>query len=92
MSNRFFLSGLQCTEETLLNAMNVADDIFVRDINSRNIISRATTEVALIESVTELGAPLRYQCEALLALMRGDPLNGIYDMLAAAAKEEKLAR
>ena len=89
VSDRFLLIGLQCTKETLLNAMNVVDDVFVRDINSQNIIARAWSEVALIEAITELGAPLRYQCEALLDLMRGEPLNDIYDKVASAAREKK---
>lgn len=79
-SDGYFLRGLRVDKDELLEAMNVCDDAIVaawQEQGEWRIRARAEAELELLDRIAAAGCPARTKCQAVLQLMRGEPLETI---------------
>ncbi|MCX6378795.1 MAG: hypothetical protein NT023_04855, partial [Armatimonadetes bacterium] len=81
VSDRHFMRGLRIREEELLIAMNVLDDAFVQDIDTRGIVRRAEEELQTLQNIMHSHAEPQNRCEAILKLIGGQPYHEIVALL-----------
>ncbi|BAF59819.1 hypothetical protein PTH_1638 [Pelotomaculum thermopropionicum SI] len=103
LTDSYFLQGLRLDQRELLEAMDVCDDIIVKESRKSNVSDRAKNELKLLEEIMKSQADNRLKCEAILALMAGesqdkikeklyrqDKVNGVINLDKPANKKQKV--
>ncbi|MQL51623.1 hypothetical protein GFC01_04980 [Desulfofundulus thermobenzoicus] len=103
LTDSYFLQGLRLDQRELLEAMDVCDDIIVKESRKSNVSDRAKNELKLLEEIKKSQAGNRLKCEAILALMAGesqdkikeklyrhDKVNGVINLDKPANKKQKV--
>lgn len=77
LTDGFFFRGLKVSEDSLIDAMDVADDALLRDTRTRNIKDRCRAELALVEKIEEANIDAKERCTLLWRILDGDPIEEI---------------
>lgn len=91
LSDPFFFCGLRVAEEELIDVMNVADDVLIRDMaksGSTMIKERCKSELAFLTSIEKSILEPRNKCALVYRLINGEKLS-ILNLLLAEAEEQK---
>jgi hypothetical protein len=73
MTDGFFMRGLACNLFELVEAMNIADDEFCRDLRARNMINRGREELSIIDRIADEVDDPRERCRLLQMVISDKP-------------------
>jgi hypothetical protein len=85
LTDSFFFRGLTISEESLIEVMNVADDVLLRDMGSRGLKDRCRAELALLSRIEKASIDPREKCSLVFQLIDGGPITAIDEALGKAA-------
>lgn len=87
MTDPFFLRGMHVPEDELIDVMNVANDVIVRDRETRKIKARCEAELEIILQIRNSSLDPRAKCELLWRVIDFDNLDAIASVLVDREKK-----
>ncbi len=91
ISDNFFFRGLKVPEDALIDAMNVADDSLVQEINQRRIKERCKAELDLLLRIEKSPQKPQEKCGLVFRLLDGDSIKTIDALLSVPGEKAKPA-
>lgn len=80
-TDSFFFRGLKTPKKDLINAMNVADDVLLRDSGTFELEDRCKAELNLLSRIKEAPVESRLRCSLVRKVIDGAPIRSIEEEL-----------
>ena len=81
LTDSFFFRGLKTPKKTLLEAMNVADDVILRDPGTFELEDRCKRELDLLSRIEEAPVEPRLRCNLVWKIINGAPIPSVEEEL-----------
>jgi hypothetical protein len=81
LTDSFFLRGLKVPEDDLIEAMNVADDALLRNLQARGIKDRCKAELNLLTRIEKAPMKSRDRCELVWRVLSDNSIETIDETL-----------
>jgi hypothetical protein len=92
LTDSFFLRGLKVPEDDLIEAMNVANDVLLRNLGARGIKDRCKAELNLLMRIKKAPMESRERCELVCRILNDNAIDAIDEILKAKEANSQKAK